>query len=98
MNRQLRCFAFLTCEEHDGIVIQPRIERAMPLALTRASCVGGPRPHLRAGAGMEHDDGGSGPVYSAVVGSITARTWATRFAGKPPRRACSRTWSASAAM
>src|SRR5713101_4688362 len=30
---------------------------------------------------------------SAVVGSITARTSETRFAGKPPCRACSRTIS-----
>ena len=36
--------------------------------------------------------------YSAVVGSITAVTSSTEFAGNPPSRACSRTISAFGAM
>ncbi len=37
-------------------------------------------------------------LYSAVVGSITVFICETRFAGKPPRRACSRTISSSGAI
>jgi hypothetical protein len=36
--------------------------------------------------------------YSAVVGSMMALTPDTRFAGKPPRFACSRTMASSGAM
>jgi hypothetical protein len=39
-----------------------------------------------------------GQRVSAVVGSITDLTSDTRFAGNPPRRACSRTISSLGAM
>ncbi len=38
------------------------------------------------------------PRYSAVVGSIMTRTWATLLAGKPPIDACLRTIASSGAM
>jgi len=53
----------------------------------------GPRPP--SGTGMSDSQA---PAGSAVVGSIMAWTRITRFAGKPPRLACSRTVSSSGAM
>ena len=74
------------CQVTKGGVPTPGVAGgAAPLGWTRAA---------RVGCRIS----GKIAAYSAVVGSMSRRTAETRFAGKPPWRACSFTISSLGAM